>query len=70
MFPHMESSFDNASRNGRKDKTACAASSIARLVVIWKRCRLAFRQKFYETVEILQTDLDAWLKFDNTERPH
>lgn len=32
--------------------------------------RLAFRQKFYETLEALQTDLDVWLKFYNTERPH
>lgn len=32
--------------------------------------RLAFRQKFYETLDALQTDLDAWLKFYNTERPH
>lgn len=32
--------------------------------------RLAFRQKLYETLDALQTDLDAWLKFYNTERPH
>jgi len=25
---------------------------------------------FYETVEALQTDLDTWLRFYNTERPH
>jgi len=28
------------------------------------------RTTFYETVEALQTDLDAWLRFYNTERPH
>lgn len=32
--------------------------------------RVAFRQKFYESVAQLQTDLDKWLKFYNTERPH
>lgn len=32
--------------------------------------RLAFRTKFYETVEALQTDLDAWLVEYNTQRPH
>jgi hypothetical protein len=32
--------------------------------------RIAFRQKFDETVEELQTDLDAWLIHYNTERPH
>jgi transposase InsO family protein len=32
--------------------------------------RIAFRQKFYETVEELQADLDAWLIHYNTERPH
>jgi transposase InsO family protein len=32
--------------------------------------RLAFRTKFYETVEVLQTDLDAWLVEYNTQRPH
>lgn len=32
--------------------------------------RLAFRQKFYETLDALQTDLDVWLKFYNTARPH
>jgi transposase InsO family protein len=32
--------------------------------------RSAFRTKFYESVEGLQDDLDAWLKFYNTERSH
>lgn len=32
--------------------------------------RLVFRTKFYETVESLQTDLDAWLLDYNTLRPH
>jgi transposase InsO family protein len=32
--------------------------------------RPAFRQKFYESVEALQKDLDKWLKFYNNERPH
>ncbi len=32
--------------------------------------RVAFRTRFYESVEALQADLDAWLVHDNTERPH
>jgi transposase InsO family protein len=32
--------------------------------------RTAFRTKYYETVEVLQDDLDAWLVYYNTERPH
>lgn len=32
--------------------------------------RLAFRTKFYEGVETLQSDLDAWLVEYNTQRPH
>jgi transposase InsO family protein len=32
--------------------------------------RLVFRTKLYETVEALQTDLDAWLHEYNYERPH
>lgn len=32
--------------------------------------RLAFRTKFYETVEALQKDLDDWLAEYNTQRPH
>ncbi|GIV81334.1 MAG: IS481 family transposase [Anaerolineae bacterium] len=32
--------------------------------------RSAFRTTFYETVEALQRDLDAWLVHYNTERPH
>lgn len=32
--------------------------------------RIAFRTKFYESVEALQTDLDTWLVHYNTERPH
>ena len=30
----------------------------------------AFRKKLYESVEMLQEDLDAWLVYYNTERPH
>jgi len=32
--------------------------------------RPAFHQKFYDSVEALQKDLDEWLKFYNSERPH
>lgn len=32
--------------------------------------RKAFRTKFYESVEALQGDLDKWLVYYNTERPH
>ena len=32
--------------------------------------RSAFRTTFYETMEALQRDLDAWLLHYNTERPH
>lgn len=32
--------------------------------------RLAFRQKAFASVADLQHDLDKWLKFYNTERPH
>ena len=32
--------------------------------------RQAFRQKFYESVEQLQEDLNRWLEHYNTERPH
>lgn len=32
--------------------------------------RTAFREKFYESVEALQQDLDAWLHHYNHERPH
>lgn len=32
--------------------------------------RVAFRQKFYESVEVLQADLDDWLRWYNNERPH
>lgn len=32
--------------------------------------RLAFRQKAFGSVAELQKDLDAWLKFYNTQRPH
>ncbi len=28
------------------------------------------RKKFYETVDEMQKDLDAWLVHYNTERPH
>jgi hypothetical protein len=32
--------------------------------------RLAFRTKFYETVQALPEDLNIWLDHDNNERPH
>ncbi len=32
--------------------------------------RTAFRTRFYEAVEPLQADFDAWLRHYNTERPH
>lgn len=32
--------------------------------------RIAFREKFYESVEALQADLDTWLHHYNFERPH
>jgi transposase InsO family protein len=32
--------------------------------------RIAFRKKYYESLETLQDDLDAWLIHYNTERPH
>jgi transposase InsO family protein len=32
--------------------------------------RPAFRQKFYESVDALQQDLDQWLQQYNTQRPH
>ncbi len=32
--------------------------------------RVSFRTTFYEAVEALQADFDAWLAHDNAERPH
>lgn len=32
--------------------------------------RIKFREKFYEGLDELQRDLDAWLVYYNTERPH
>ncbi len=32
--------------------------------------REVFREHFYESVEALQQDLDRWLVYYNTERPH
>ncbi|WP_052152780.1 IS481 family transposase [Desulfocurvibacter africanus] len=32
--------------------------------------RQAFQTKLYETVEALQADLDAWLRYNNEQRPH
>lgn len=32
--------------------------------------RSAFRTKFYDSIELLQKDLDMWLVHYNTERPH
>ena len=31
---------------------------------------VALRETFYESVEALQADLDRWLTYYNTERPH
>jgi hypothetical protein len=31
---------------------------------------LALREKLYESVEVLQADLDVWLHYYNYERPH
>lgn len=31
---------------------------------------IKFREKFYEGLDELQRDLDAWLDYYNTERPH
>jgi transposase InsO family protein len=40
------------------------------LTVLDEFFRITFRKKFYESVETLQEDLDAWLVHYNTERPH
>ena len=32
--------------------------------------RVKMRENFYDSVEPLQADPDAWLRHDNTERPH
>ena len=32
--------------------------------------RKAFREKFYESLDALQTDFDSWLNYYNHERPH
>lgn len=32
--------------------------------------REAFRRKLYESVEVLQSDLDGWLSYYNRDRPH
>jgi len=32
--------------------------------------RTTFRERFYDTVDRLQADLDAWLDHYNNERPH
>lgn len=32
--------------------------------------RVAFRKKIYSTLDVLQADLDAWLKLYNEQRPH
>jgi hypothetical protein len=32
--------------------------------------RVKMRETFYEAVDALQTDLDAWLVHYNTKRPH
>lgn len=38
--------------------------------VLDKFFRIKFREKFYESVEALQIDLDEWLVHYNTVRPH
>ena len=40
------------------------------LTVLDEFFRTAFRTTLYETVEALQSDLDAWLRYYNYERPH
>lgn len=40
------------------------------LTVLDEFFRTAFRTTLYETVDALQTDLDAWLRYYNYERPH
>ena len=32
--------------------------------------RVTFRKKIYKTLDELQTDLDAWLRLYNEQRPH
>jgi len=31
---------------------------------------IAFRKKLYDNLELLQQDLDEWMQYYNTERPH
>jgi hypothetical protein len=31
---------------------------------------IAFRKKMYESIDALQADLDSWIQYYNTERPH
>jgi transposase InsO family protein len=31
---------------------------------------IAFRKKLYDNFELLQQDLDEWMQYYNTERPH
>jgi hypothetical protein len=38
--------------------------------ILQKFSQVAFRRKLYHSLEELQTDLDAWLEHDNTERTH
>ena len=38
--------------------------------VIMQRSQVTFRFKLYQSLEELQTDLDAWLHEYNTERTH
>jgi transposase InsO family protein len=38
--------------------------------VLEEFCRVKLRDNFYDAVEALQADLDAWLVHYNTERPH
>ena len=38
--------------------------------ILQKFYQITFRKKLYSTLEDLQSDLDEWLKFYNTERTH
>lgn len=38
--------------------------------ILQKFYQIAFRKKIYHSLDELQTDLDEWLTFYNTERTH
>lgn len=54
---------------GQSASVLCFAKHFHR-TVLDEFFRSAFRTTFYETVEALQRDLDAWLVHCNAERPH